>query len=247
MGYAIGAGHGWRTGYGIVSVIQLTLTVFLFFSLPLWKKKTTLDPTDENYEAPITLRQTLRIKGVKSILFAFFAYCAFESTAGLWASTYLVDHKGIDAQTAAAFASFFYLGITFGRFLCGFIADKLGDKALIRIGIGGMLLGVTMIILPVSSSVPALAGLIVTGIGAAPVYPSVIHSTPEHFGKQNSHAIVGIQMASAYTGTTLMPPLFGLIAEHINVSIYPFYLAAFVLLVLVMTEAVNKTVPSRAN
>ena len=247
MGYAIGAGHGWRTGYGIVSVIQLTLTVFLFFSLPLWKKKTTLDPTDENYEAPITLRQALRIKGVKSILFAFFAYCAFESTAGLWASTYLVDHKGIDAQTAAAFASFFYLGITFGRFLCGFIADKLGDKALIRIGIGGMLFGVIMIILPLSTSVLALAGLIVAGIGAAPVYPSVIHSTPEHFGKQNSHAIVGIQMASAYTGTTLMPPLFGLIAEHINVAIYPFYLAAFVLLVLVMTEAVNKTVPSRAN
>lgn len=242
MGYAIGAGHGWRTGYGIVSVIQLVLTVFLFFSLPLWKKKTTLDPTDENYEAPITLRQALGIKGVKPILFAFFAYCAFESTAGLWASTYLVEYKGIDAETAAMFASFFYLGITFGRFVCGFVADRFGDKALIRTGIGVMLSGVVMIILPLPTAVLSLAGLVVAGIGAAPVYPSVIHSTPEHFGKQNSHAIVGIQMASAYTGTTLMPPLFGLIAEHISVAIYPFYLAAFVALVLIMTETVNKIV-----
>lgn len=240
MGYAIGAGHGWRMGYGAVSVIQLILTVLIVFSLPLWKKKTATDPTDENYEAPITLRDAVKIRGVKPILLAFFAYCAFESTAGLWASTYLVEYKGIDVETAAKFASLFYLGITFGRFLCGFIADKLGDKALIRIGSAVMLTGVILIILPFTPTFFALAGLVIAGLGAAPVYPSVIHSTPSHFGKQNSHAIVGIQMASAYTGTTLMPPLFGLIAQHISVSLYPFYLVIFVVLTFVMTEVVNR-------
>ncbi len=240
MGYAIGAGHGWRTGYGIVSVIQLILTAFLFISLPLWKKRTAVDPTDENYEAPLTLRQAVGIKGVKSILFAFFAYCAFESTAGLWASTYLVEFKGVDAKTAATFASLFYIGITLGRFLSGFIADSFGDKSLIRIGLGIMAVGVALIILPISAPSLALAGLIIAGFGCAPIYPSVIHSTPSHFGKQNSHAIVGIQMASAYTGTTLMPPLFGLIAEHISIALYPVYLAVFIVVVLIMTERVNR-------
>jgi fucose permease len=240
MGYAIGAGHGWRTGYGIVSVIQLILTAFLFISLPLWKKRTAVDPTDENYEAPLTLRQAVGIKGVKSILFAFFAYCAFESTAGLWASTYLVEFKGVDAKTAATFASLFYIGITLGRFLSGFIADSFGDKSLIRIGLGIMAVGVALIILPISAPSLALAGLIIAGFGCAPIYPSVIHSTPSHFGKQNSHAIVGIQMASAYTGTTLMPPLFGIIAEHISIALYPVYLAVFIAVVLIMTERVNR-------
>ena len=241
MGYAIGAGHGWRTGYGAVSMIQLVLTVLIAFSLPLWRKKTATDPSDENYEAPITIREAVKIRGVKPILLAFFAYCAFESTAGLWASTYLVEYKGIDVEIAARFASLFYLGITFGRFLCGFVADKLGDKALIRIGSATMLVGVILIMFPSHQTVFALAGLVIAGLGAAPVYPSVIHSTPGHFGKENSHAIVGIQMASAYTGTTLMPPLFGLIAQHVSVALYPFYLVLFVALTFVMTEVVNKT------
>ena len=240
MGYSIGAGHGWRTGYGIVSVIQLILTVFLFVSLPLWKKRTSLDPTDENYEAPLTLRQAVGIKGVKSILLAFFAYCAFESTAGLWASTYLVEYKGIDTKIAATFAALFYIGITLGRFLCGFVADKFGDKALIQIGLGVMALGVVLIIIPISASALSLAGLVIAGFGCAPIYPSIIHSTPAHFGKENSHAIVGIQMASAYTGTTLMPPLFGLIAQHVSVVLYPFYLAVFIVITLVMTQRINR-------
>ncbi len=245
MSYAIGAEKGWHSGYRAVSVIQLILTAFLFLSLPLWKKKSTSNPDDENYEAPISLRQALKIKGVKPVLLAFFAYCAFESTAGLWASTYLVEYKNIDVKTAAMFASLFYLGITFGRLVCGFIADRLGDKTLIRMGIIGMLSGVVLIILPLSTAYLSLIGLVLAGVGAAPVYPSVIHSTPKNFGKQNSHAIVGIQMASAYTGTTLMPPLFGLIAEHINVAIYPFYLALFVGIVLIMTETVNKAVSGK--
>ena len=246
MGFAISAGHGWRVGYGIVSVIQLVLTAFLFISLPLWRKRvSSAAPDEDGYEAPITLCEAVGIRGVKSVLLAFFAYCAFESSAGLWASTYLVEHRGIDVNTAAAFASFFYLGITLGRFLSGFVANRLGDKALIRIGVMGMLVGVIMIILPVSADFFALAGLIVAGVGAAPVYPSVIHSTPEHFGKENSHAIVGIQMASAYTGTTLIPPLLGVILDGVGAWIYPFFLLTFVGLILVLTETVNRAVKSK--
>ena len=245
MGYALTTKFGWQGGYGIVSLIQLILTACLFASIPLWKKKgsNNNDYTDEqNYEAPISLKDALKIKGVKQILFAFFCFCAFESSAGLWASSYLVEFRGVNIQTAANFASLFYMGITFGRFLSGFIADKLGDKKLIRIGIGVMLVGITMIILPLKTDICALIGLVITGFGSAPVYPSIIHSTPTNFGKQNSHAIIGIQMASAYTGSALMPPLFGVIADYVNVALYPYYLAVLVILVFVMTEFTNKAV-----
>lgn len=242
MGFAVGAGQEWRNGYGIVSVIQLVLTVLLFVFLPFWKKRTGNSPESDDYEAPIGMKEALKIKGVKPILVAFFGYCAFETTAGLWASTYLVEHKGVDSQTAATCASLFYLGITFGRFICGFIADKLGDRSMIRYGIGGMLLGMAMVAIPTNRSIVALIGLLAAGVGCAPVYPSIIHSTPTNFGKENSHAIVGIQMASAYAGSTLVPPVFGFVADVAGAWIYPFYLAVFAGLVLVMSERVNRVV-----
>ena len=244
MGWAIGASHGWRSGYGIVSAIQIVIAMALFLSLPMWRKKHTESIETEEYEAAIGLKAVLKMKGVKAILLAFLGYCAFESTAGLWASSYLVEHRNVDAETAAFFASMFYLGITAGRFLSGFVADRFGDKNMIRIGVGLMCCGVVLVALPMDNVTVALAGLVVLGIGAAPVYPSVIHSTPEHFGKENSHAVVGIQMASAYCGSTFMPPLFGLIAQNINIAFYPYFLALFVLLLLIMTERVNKICPT---
>ena len=246
MGYAIGAGHGWRSGYGIVSGIQIVLTVILFISLPLWKQKTSTSPDSEDYEAPLSIRDALKIKGVVLILIAFFCYCAFESTAGLWLSTYLVEDRGLNSQTAATFASLFYLGITFGRFLCGFITEKLGDKTMIRLGTITAFAGILLVILPINTYVIALIGLMIAGIGAAPIYPSIIHSTPNNFGKENSHAIIGIQMASAYVGSTFMPPIFGFIAENISVAIYPFYLVFFVILLIIMSETLNKIVANRA-
>lgn len=241
MGYALGNGLGWRNGYSMVSVIQLAITVILFLSLPLWKKKTALTPGSEDYEAPLGLRAALKIKGVLLVLITFLAYCAFESTCGLWASSYLVEYKGLDSQTAANFASLFFLGITLGRFVCGFVADKIGDKNMIRIGLITVLAGILLILLPVSGDITALTGLLIIGIGAAPVYPSIIHSTPTNFGKENSHAIIGIQMASAYVGSTFMPPVFGFIAEHITIALYPFYLAFFVAITLAMSECMNRT------
>ena len=239
MSWAIGTRYGWHLGYGSIAAVQAVLTAILFLSLPLWKKRhSDAAENEEEYEAPIGLRQAIRLRGVKAILLAFFGYCALETTAGLWAASYLVDHRGVDPQSAAAFALLFYLGITVGRFLNGFATDRLGDTVMIRAGLSVQAVGLALILIP---TVPtALSGLVILGLGCAPVYPCIIHSTPAHFGRENSHAIVGIQMASAYCGATFMPPLFGLVAQHIHIGLFPVYMALFLLLMVTMTERVNR-------
>ncbi len=240
MGYCLSGGLGWHRGYFSVSVIQIVLTAVLFISLPLWKQKNKVGADGEINAKPLTLREAVKIKGVKPLLVAFFAYCAVEQTTMLWASSYLVDARGLDTDTAARFASMFLFGLTIGRFLCGFVADFLGDKMLIRMGTVTAIFGAAIVAIPFSSYIPALVGLVIIGVGCAPVYPSVIHSTPSNFGKENSQAIIGIQMAVAYLGTTFTPPIFGVIAQYINISIYPFYLLFFAVICFAMTERLNK-------
>ena len=241
MSLAIGSRHGWPMGYGAISVMQIVLTAVLFLSLPLFKKRPqNAAAGEEGYEAPIGLRDAVGIRGVKAILLAFFGYCALESTAGLWASSYLVDHRGVDAQSAAAFALLFYLGITAGRFLNGFVADRFGDKTMIRVGLAVQAAGLLLILLPLGTPAAALAGLVILGFGCAPIYPSIIHATPAHFGRENSHAIVGIQMASAYGGATFMPPVFGLVAQYVHIGLFPVFMAVFWALMVLMTERVNR-------
>jgi len=154
----------------------------------------------------------------------------------------MVGFRCVGVETAARFAALFYLGETAGRFLNGFVADKFGDRMMIRVGIIGMIIGVVMVLIPLESNIIALCGLVVIGLGAAPVYPCIIHSTPINFGKENSQSLVGIQMASAYIGSTFMPPIFGLIAQYVNIGLYPIYLGIFAVLMLMMTEALNKSV-----
>ncbi len=237
MGACLNRGS-WQMGYRTVSIIQVALTAVIFLSLPMWKRGG--DAGEDTARPLLGLRGALKIPGVPYILLAFFGYCAAETTAGLWASSYLVEARGVEAGTAARFASLFYLGITFGRFLNGFVADRLGDRRMIRVGVAVMGLGAAMIALPLRGNALALAGLIVIGLGCAPVYPSIIHATPFNFGEENSQAIIGIQMASAYTGSTFMPPLFGVLAGALTIRLYPFFLAAFALLLWTMTERVNR-------
>lgn len=239
MSFCLTGGYGWHAGYLAVSMIQITLTVALFMSLPLWKGKAT--QVEESAKgAPMKLKDVLKIKGVWQVLVTFFAYCALEQTAGVWASSYLVENRAVNEVTAAKCASLFYLGITFGRFLCGFVADKFGDRKMIRMGIYTALSGSVMILIPMQMEMTALAGLIIVGVGCAPIYPSVIHSTPDNFGEDNSQAIIGIQMASAYVGSTFMPPLFGWVASVADVALYPVFLLIFGVLMLVMSERLNK-------
>ncbi len=238
MSFCLAKNLGWNTGYGAVGILQLVLVVILVCSIPLWVKKSETE--GETNTAVLSIRDALKIKGVPYVLIAFFGFCALEATAGIWASSYLVGCRNIDTDTAAMFTALFYFGETAGRFLNGFVADKYGDRQMIRVGIIGMIIGVVMVIQPFETDIIALVGLVVIGLGAAPVYPCIIHSTPTNFGEENSQSLVGIQMASAYVGSTFMPPIFGLIAQYVSVALYPLYLAVFAVLMLFMTELMNK-------
>jgi len=242
MGYCLTNGHTWNSGYRTVAFIQLALTAVLFLSLPLWKRQKAAMPDDHCHSPALKLSQIVKIRGVKFILPAFFGYCALECTAGFWASSFLVLQRDINPETAAAYAAYFYLGITAGRFLCGFVSDRIGDRNMIRIGVGVMIAGIFAVWLPGTPDWVCLNGLIVIGFGCAPVYPSIIHATPANFGRENSQAIIGVQMASAYVGTTTMPPLFGVIANHIGIALYPAFLLVLAGVVLFMTERLNRAV-----
>jgi len=246
MSYSLAVKNSWQSGYRSVGMFQILLTIILIFSLPIWQKVSQLKE-DSQTGTPKHLRihEALKIKGVKQVLLAFFAYCALETTAGLWASSYLVLYRGMDAEAAAGWASLFYLGITLGRFLNGFVTDTLGNRNMIRIGLIIIAVGLIAIILPVKISTVTLIGLVLAGLGCAPVYPCIIHETPRSFGAENSQSIIGIQMASAYVGSTFMPPVLGLLASVTTIAVYPIYLALFLLLMIVMTEWFNRLVGSR--
>lgn len=243
MSYSLSVMNNWRSGYGIVAILQVILTGILFFSLPIWKRQAWgKQESETGPRQPLKIREALQIKGVKQVLLAFFGYCALETTAGLWASSYLVLQRGIAVKTAAGWASLFYLGITVGRFLNGFITDKLGNRKMIRIGLAIITVGLVAVLLPVPVGFVPLVGLILVGLGCAPIYPCIIHETPRNFGTENSQAIIGIQMASAYVGSTFMPPLFGLLADWVTVAFYPVYLSLFLVLMVFMTERLNRLV-----
>jgi len=241
MGYVLTNGRSWNSGYRVISVLQIILTMILIFSLPLWKNRPEIidDNGQEVSAKALSLREVIRIPGAKEIMVCFFCYCALEQTAGLWASSYLSLYKGVSAETAATFASMFYIGITVGRALSGFVTMKLNDVQMIRLGQVLIAVGILIMFLPFGQTL-SLVGLIVIGLGCAPIYPCIIHSTPTHFGADKSQAIIGIQMASAYVGTLLMPPVFGLIANHITVALLPVYLFIILILMFVMHEALTK-------
>ena len=240
MGYALTGGKGWNAGYRYIGIMQVVLTAILVFSLPLWVKRKEEGTGGTEVEAKaLSIREVLKIRGAKEVLFCFFCSSAIESTAGLWASSYLNLQKGIPAETAASYAGMFYLGITIGRALSGFITMKLNDVQMIRMGQCIIALGIIVVFLP-GAAVVSLVGLVLIGLGCAPVYPCIIHSTPAHFGEDKSQAVIGIQMACAYVGSCLMPPVFGLIANNISVALFPVYLIGFLILMVVMHELLVK-------
>lgn len=240
MGFALSHGQTWNMGYRYIAILQVVLTTLLFISLPLWKKNNTVNAScDEEPSSDhiLTLREIIRLSGAKEIMIAFFCYSAIEQTTGQWGSSYLVLHKGLSEETAATFAGLFYIGITIGRALSGFITMRLNDTQMIRLGEVIILLGCIALVLPLGSVV-SLGGFILIGLGCAPIYPSIIHSTPANFGADKSQAVIGVQMATAYVGTTVMPPLFGIIANNISIALLPLYVFAALLLMFAMYERV---------
>ena len=232
MGYAL-TGSTWHNGYRIVGYIQIGIALLLLATLPIWKKVNRAGEEEKTHRS-VGLIGALKIKGVPFMLIGFFAYCAAEATAMGWASTYFAEVKDIPAERAAQFASLFFIGITVSRFISGFVSDKLGDRKMIIIGACVLVGGIIMLAIPINSYALAIAAFVTIGFGCGPIYPSIIHSTPDNFGAENSGAIIGIQMASAYVGSTFMPPLFGLRGNTVGFWIMPIFLSVFIVLMAVM-------------
>lgn len=229
MGFALSHGLGWSAGYQYIAIVQVILTVILFISLPLWNNRTAHKlqksiQISKEYSKTLSFAEVLRIPGAKNILIMFFCYCAIEQTAGLWASSYMVLYGSVSRVVAAGWASLFYVGITAGRFISGFLTMRFNDENMIRLGQLVMILGILVLLLPLPNHIALVAGFVIIGLGCAPIYPCVIHSTPHYFGADKSQAIVGMQMASAYIGSMLMPAIFGFIGQNVSMSLLPAYL-----------------------
>ena len=238
MGAALSGGRGWNIGYRYVGIVQLIISVVIFASLPLWKKAADESGGEVKTKA-LPLREAVKIPGAKEVMLSFFCYCSYEQVAILWGSSYLTVAAGMSPERAASLASLFCIGITVGRGLSGFITYKLNDTQMIRLGQTIVALGSVLMLLPFGAW-NRMAGLLIVGLGCAPVYPCIIHSTPQNFGAENSQAIIGIQMASAYVGITLMPPLFGLIAQHITVKLMPVFILLLLTIGALMYESLVK-------
>ena len=237
MGAALAGESGWPGGYSLVAYLQFGITALLLLSLPFWKKRTA----EGGAAKTLTLPQTLRLNGVGYMLIAFFAYSALEATSMQWASSYFTEYRGLDTHIAAMLGSLFYIGLTVGRLISGFVSEKLGDKRLIRIGVAIIAVGIVLLALPLKTYAVSIARFLVVGFGCAPVYPCIIHSTPFNFGAENSQAVIGVEMAFAYSGTTFMPPLFGLVAQYADIALLPLFLAFFGVFLFCMTELLNRS------
>jgi len=236
--------NSWNLGYRTISIIQFCLVLLLFISLPLWKKSKTEENTAQ--QNPIKFTKLFHIIGVKEVLIAFFCYCTIETITGLWGASFLVMVKGISPEIAAQWIALYYLGITAGRFISGFVTVKLSNRQMIRLGqiiIGG---GIIVLLLPLGNST-LLPGFFLIGLGCAPIYPSLLHETPKNFGETYSQAIMGIQMGSAYVGTTLMPPIFGWLASRIHFGIFPVFIGIVLIIKVVMIETLNRKIDKARN
>ena len=249
MGYALTGGNSWNMGYRWISYLQLALTLVLFLSLPLWKKsvgekKGETESVQVDASKPLSLKEIFGIPGAKEVMISFFCYCALEQTASLWASSYLVFHLKMPEDAAAGFASLFFVVITVGRFLSGFLTMKFNDKQMIWLGEAITLVGILTLFLPFGKAA-VIPGLILVGLGCAPIYPCIIHSTPANFGAERSQAMIGVQMAFAYIGICVMPPIFGLIANHISISLFPVYMLLILAVMAVMYQRMLGKVKNR--
>ncbi|MFC5463465.1 MFS transporter [Lederbergia graminis] len=254
MAQFIAGDNAWRDGYLTIAGLQFALVIVLLLTLPLWNKVTKLNNIKNNEvvdnsneianEENNENTKPLKIKGVKLALAAFLFYCGIESTMGLWGSSFLVEVKGLSAATAAGWVSYYYGGITVGRFITGFITFKLSNRTLIRGGQLIALLGAVILVLPLPS-IFSLTGFIIIGLGLAPIFPCMLHETPTRFGKTHSQTIMGYQMATAYTGSTFIPPILGFLASNTTLGIFPIFIVMFVAAMLFGSEKLNVIIKKR--
>ncbi len=240
MAGALSAGGSWRGGYQNISLIQMTLALLLLLSLPFWRGKQGAEDEKKSKgegTAP-SLQSTL------PAFITMFLYCSIETGLGLWGSSFMINAKGVSLDRAAFWMSFYYGGITAGRFMSGFVSLYLNNRQLIRTGALVSLAGIVLLALPRN---PAMTGLpfVLSGLGLAPIFPAMLHETPARFGEEHSQKLIGYQMGFAYTGSTLFPPLLGFVLRLTGMEIYPFVILAAALLMLGSSEMLNRIHPSR--
>jgi len=243
ISYCLSQRHSWNLAYRTVSIIQFCLVLLLIISLPLWKKKMSRESERPEKSETIKYSKLLKIAGVKEVLSAFFCYCAIEFTTGLWGASFLVMERGIPPETAAKWVSLYYIGITFGRFISGFITMKLTNRRMIRLGQVIIGCGIIIMILPFANTL--LPGFFMIGLGCAPIFPSLIHETPVNFGREYSQAIMGLQVGSAYIGSTIMPPVFGWIASFLSFRMFPVFIGFVLIIMIILIEALNRKTNNR--
>ena len=225
----------WNEGYRWTAYIQVGILLVCLLSLPLWKKNDSQAEEESHDSAGI--KESLRVPGVLLTLLAFFAYCSGEATCFLWTPSYFAGTKtGLSAETVASFGSLIFGGLMLGRLISGFVSNRLGDKRLIRIGIAVELIGIVLVFLPVQTHLVAVIGFVVIGTGMGPIYPAIQHMAPSNFGKTYSAAVIGLQMASAYVGSTFMPMVFGQLQQALGIGMMPVYLLIFAILNFSMLE-----------
>lgn len=241
MSMCLGTGT-WNDGFRVLGIAQLVIVAVLTLSLPLWKDRKlphAAGADAERREARRTRRELLGVRGVVPVLICFFCYCSVEGTCGNWAATYCSLAAGISASTAASWASLFYIGITVGRGVSGFLTIRLKDEQMIRLGQVLIAAGVLVMLVPGLRHLLPVA-LVLIGSGCAPIYPSIIHATPKRFGEDVALELTGMQMAIAYIGYLVASPAFGVLAQVISVELYPVYLWAFLLAMTIAAEWTNR-------
>lgn len=233
-------GQSWSSGYNTVGWIQIALFVILLVSFPLWIRKNSKQNRNSPSEKKTSFNTLLKIPGVKQVLIVFFCYCTIEASFGLWGASFLVYSRSFEPDHAAKLVSIYYLGITLGRFISGLLTQKLNNKQLVYCGQGLIILGIIVLFLPFEATL--LAGFLLIGLGCAPIFPGLLHNTPENFGKKYSQNIMGMQMASAYIGITLMPLFFGKLASFLGYSSLLWFIGIVLLIQIYMTIDLNKRV-----
>lgn len=234
MGTVLTLGQHWGRGYLYIGMIQAVLVIVLLMTLSIWKGAHGVSEDSAGSE-PLTLRQVIALPRAKPVFLAFFCYCALEQTLGQWAGSYFYGHLHLPEETSASLAGLYYIGITVGRGVNGFLTAGFSDRQLVRIGIAGIAAGIVIMLLPLGIY-GAVVGILLVGLGSAPIYPCIIHSTPVLFGAERSQAIIGIEMASAYIGICVMPPIFGILADLVGIWCLPFVLLVIMLVMHISHE-----------
>lgn len=237
MGAFIENGGVWTQGYRAIAIFQFILVAVLLFSVPLWKRESN-DHQEE--KSPVSFRNLISMPGVKASLTAFFSYCALETTMGLWTSTYLSEIKGIDLAMATKCGMLFYIGIASGRFISGLISEKLGDVKLIGIGISVTILSLCALLIPGTGGPMLYSLIILAGMGCGPIFPSMVHHSPEISGPDGSQMLIGFQLAMASAGSITIPALFGIIVNRISIALMPCFSLIFALIPLAMVLKISR-------